>query len=272
MTRDTDPDPRVRAWLAVREPLERQLAPIGRVAIDRLALQPGEHVLDLGCGIAHTTETLADIIGPHGRVTGVDLLPDAIDLRSAETVHRNQIDYLVGDAQTLPFTARYDAAFSQFGVMFFGEPVAAFSNIRSALHPGGRLGFVCWRTLVENELDAFPLRAAAPCLPAALVAEAERADHFSFADPQFLSDTLAVAGWTDIAIEKADIPTCAGNLSETIDLCLRFGSLGKIMREHPDYRPEAHHMLDTAFRARTGSGNPVLRAATWVVLATNPPR
>lgn len=272
MTGDTYTDPRVLAWLAVREPLERQLAPIGRAVIDRLALQPGEHVLDLGCGIARTAETLADIVGSHGRVTGVDLLPDAIDLRRTETAHRHQIDYLAGDAQTLCFAERYDAAFSRFGVMFFADPVAAFANIRSALHPGGRLGFVCWRTLDDNEVDAFPLRAAATCLPAALVSEAERSDHFSFADPQFLSDTLSGAGWTDIVVEKDDIPTCAGNLSDTIDLSLRFGSLGKIVREQPRYRSEARRLLEAAFRARTGSGDPILRAATWVVSATNPRR
>lgn len=265
-------DARVQAWLAVREPLERQLAPIGQALIERLALQPGEHVLDIGCGIARTTETLAQLVGPSGRVTGVDLLPAAINVRVPETIDVQQIDHVVGDAQSLAFSDRYDAAFSRFGVMFFADPVAAFANIRTALRPGGRFGFVCWRNLADNELDAFPLRAAAPCISQALVAEAEKADHFSFADPDFLSKTLETAGFVEIAIEPADIATCAGSLAETVNLCLRFGSLGKIVREHPDYHDEAQSLLETAFRARTGTVAPVLRAATWIVQATTPPR
>lgn len=265
-------DPRVQAWLAVREPLERQLAPIGQAVIDRLALRPGDHVLDLGCGIARTSETLARIVGRSGRVTGVDILPAAIDVRTAETAPFPQIDHLVGDAQTLTFPDRYDVAFSRFGVMFFADPVAAFANIRAALSPGGGFGFVCWRTLAENELDAFPLRTAAPCLPPDLVADAERADHFSFADPDFLSRTLDTAGFVDLTVEPVNIATCAGSITETIGLSLRFGSLGKIIRDHPTYRAEAQTLLEAAFRARSGSDDPVLRAATWVVRATTPPR
>ncbi|MEH3040608.1 MAG: methyltransferase domain-containing protein [Sphingomonas paucimobilis] len=265
-------DARVHAWLAVRGPLERQLAPIGRAVIDRLALLPGEHVLDLGCGIARTTETLADIVGPGGRVTGVDPLHAAIEVRLPETAHLPHVDHIVGDAQTLTFDGRYDAAFSRFGVMFFADPVTAFANIREALRPGGRFGFVCWRSLADNDLDAFPLHAASPCLPRELVADAERADHFSFADPDFLFKTLEAAGFTGITVEPVDIATCAGSLTDTIDLSLRFGSLGRIVREHPDYRTEAEALLEAAFHARSGSCDPVLRAATWIVRATTPPR
>jgi SAM-dependent methyltransferase len=42
---------------------------------------------------------------------------------------------------------RFDAAFSRFGVMFFSDPVAGFTNIRESLKPSGRLVFVCWRRL-----------------------------------------------------------------------------------------------------------------------------
>lgn len=272
MTGSTTPDPRVQAWLEVREPLERQLAPIGQAVIDRLSLVPGDHVLDIGCGIARSTETLAHIVGPGGHVTGVDLLPAAIDVRSGETAHLPHVDHRVGDAQTLVFKDRYDVAFSRFGVMFFADPVVAFANIRSALRPAGRLGFVCWRTLAENELDAFPLCAAAPCLPKELVAEAESADHFSFSDPGFLAKTLEAAGFDGITVEPVDTATSAGSLGDTIDLSLRFGSLGKIVRDHPAYRAEAEKLLANAFWARGGTTAPILRAATWIVQATTPPR
>ena len=46
--------------------------------------------------------------------------------------------------------APFDVAVSQFGVMFFDDPVAAFANIRAHLRPGGRLAFACWQRLQDN--------------------------------------------------------------------------------------------------------------------------
>jgi SAM-dependent methyltransferase len=44
----------------------------------------------------------------------------------------------------------FDAVMSQFGVMFFDQPVAAFANIRAQLAPAGRLAFACWQTIDRN--------------------------------------------------------------------------------------------------------------------------
>ncbi len=53
-------------------------------------------------------------------------------------------------------TPVFDLVFSRFGVMFFADPFAAFANIRKAIAPGGRLAFVCWRALPENEWACVP--------------------------------------------------------------------------------------------------------------------
>ena len=64
---------RVAAWAEVREPLERQLAPLGRRALAALAPRPGERVLDIGCGGGETALELACAVAPDGAVVGVDL-------------------------------------------------------------------------------------------------------------------------------------------------------------------------------------------------------
>ncbi len=75
-------------------------------------------------------------------------------------------------------------AFSlRFGVMAFADPLAAFCNFQRILKPSGRLAFVCWRALVENELDLLPLQATG------LEAMADTTP-FSFADAEFLHATL----------------------------------------------------------------------------------
>ena len=71
---------RVRTWLEIREPLERQLEPLGRAAMEAIGLSAGHRVLDVGCGIGGTPMALSKRVGPLGQVIGLDVLPDAIDV------------------------------------------------------------------------------------------------------------------------------------------------------------------------------------------------
>ncbi len=264
-------DPRVRAWLQVREPLERQLKPLGLAVIDRLHLRVGERVLDVGCGISTTPIMLANAVGPDGEVVGVDTLEAALDVVRADANRPSNVRFLHGDVETYPFApASFDVAFSRFGVMFFSDPVAAFANIGRALRPNGRLGFVCWRALADNELDALPLRAASAYLPAPLVERAKASSHFSFSDPDYLKHVLTRAGYTEVEVRPHDEEVRCGDLWSTVEVCSRFGSLGKVLREHPELRREALPMLESALRSRDGPNGPALHAATWVVRASRP--
>jgi ubiquinone/menaquinone biosynthesis C-methylase UbiE len=158
----TQDEVRVGAWAEVREALELQLAPLGRLALAALAPRPGESIVDIGCGGGETVLDLARAVAPDGTVVGVDL--SGFARRAAKGCER--VRFVQGDAQVYPFEpASFDAAFSRFGVMFFSDPTAAFINIRRGLKPNGRLAFVCWRSLEENQLDIVPLRAASAYLP-----------------------------------------------------------------------------------------------------------
>src|SRR3977135_1927910 len=162
----TQDEIRVGAWAEVREPLELQLAPLGRRALTALAPRPGESVLDIGCGGGETALALARAVAPDGTVMGIDL--SAAVLAFAERAAKGcaRVRFVHADAQVFPFEpASFDAVFSRFGVMFFADPIAAFVNIRRSLRRRGRLAFVCWRALEENPLDILPLSAASAHLP-----------------------------------------------------------------------------------------------------------
>ncbi len=229
---------------------------------------PGEHILDIGCGVGGTPRALAGMVGPSGRVVGMDLLQAAIDVVQRDPGLLENVSFLCGDAQSYPFhPGSFDAAFSRFGVMFFADPIAAFANIRRALRPGGRLGFVCWRGLTDNELDEFPLRAASGCLPAQLVSDTSSSGWFSFSNPQSIREILSGAGFSDVTIAPHDEQVSCGDLQSTVDVCSRVGALGKILRDHPELRSEAVATLERALRPLDGPTGPNLRAATWVVTA-----
>ncbi|HEY0302598.1 MAG TPA: hypothetical protein VGC36_14730 [Rhizomicrobium sp.] len=144
--------------------------------------------------------------------------------------------------------------------MAFPDPVAAFSNLRRMMKPAGRLAFVCWRALEENELDLLPLRAAG------LEGRLDPMP-FSFADPGDIRATLQAAGFRQVAIQAHDEMVSSGDLDAMIVVLLRVGPLGKIIREHPHRRAAAESRVRAALAARGNQAAVALNAATWVVTA-----
>ena len=262
---------RVRTWLEIREPLERQLEPLGRAAMEAIGLSAGHRVLDVGCGIGGTPMALSRKVGPLGQVIGVEILQEAVDVVRSDQGNPENVSFICGDAQTYGFAAgSFDAVFSRFGVMFFDDATEAFRNLLRALRPGGRLGFVCWRDLSENELDDLPLRAAASLLPPDLVSKTAFSGWFSFARAESLRRILGEAGFVDVQITARDAGVYSGSLREMVDVCTRVGALGAILRDRPHLMRKAVLALEDALRERDGPNGPELRAGVWIVTAKAP--
>ena len=75
-------------WVALQALIDDQIRPLGRLAMDRAALLPGEHVLDIGCGCGDTTIELARRVAPGGSATGIDI--SEVMLERARQVARAQ--------------------------------------------------------------------------------------------------------------------------------------------------------------------------------------
>ena len=158
-------DERVRRWIVGARQREGQMAPISAELFAAADLQPGEAVLDVGCGTGTTTTQAARVVGATGHVTGSDISPVMIDTaRESSDVAREAsevqgITWLVADAETYDFgEASQDAVISRFGVMFFADPVAAFANLARATRPGGRLVAAVWQTRDKVPLVRPPVR------------------------------------------------------------------------------------------------------------------
>jgi SAM-dependent methyltransferase len=262
---------RVAAWAEVREPLERQLAPLGRRALAALAPRPGESVLDIGCGGGETTLELARLIAPDGTVVGIDRSAAVLMFAQRAAKGCERVRFVQADAQLFPFEpASFDAAFSRFGVMFFADPTAAFINIRRSLSPNGRLAFVCWRALEENPLDIVPLRAASAHLPPQPAHDPDAPGPFAFADPDRVRGILESAGFGQIEITAHNAQVGNGDLDTMLAICSRVGVLGRILRENPELRAAALPAVRSALAAHDGPDGVRLNAATWVVTARAP--
>jgi SAM-dependent methyltransferase len=264
----TQDELRVRAWAEVRQPLELQLAPLGRPALAALAPRPGENILDIGCGGGETALDLAQAVAPDGTVVGIDLSAAVLAFAQRTARRCERVRFVQADAQVFPFEpVSFDAAFSRFGVMFFADPTAAFINIRRSLRRNGRLAFVCWRAMEENQLDILPLTAASAHLPPMPAHDPDAPGPFAFANPLRVRSILEKAGFREIEITAHDEQVGSGDLNTMLAVCSRVGALGKILRENPELRAAALPAVRSALAAHEGPDGVRLNAATWVVTA-----
>ena len=175
--------------------------------MEALRLQPGEHVLDVACGGGKTTMAAARAVGPSGHVTGVDISKGMLELAKQRLAEAglSQVELVLCDAQVDPFpSGPFDAALSQFGIMFFDDPKAALGNIRSHLKPGGRVAFVVWQP--EDRMAWSPAHVIIPFLPPpeeGAENTIERAG--SWGDPGYATEALTAAGFTDAALEERNL-------------------------------------------------------------------
>ena len=265
----------IEHWLRNQDRYDRMLQPFADLILQRAALQPGEQVLDVGCGYGATTLEAARRVAP-GPVLGVDLSGPMLSVakdRAAGSGLAN-VAFEHGDVQVYPFgPARFDAVISRFGVMFFEDPVAAFANIRSAVRPGGRLVFACWQPLANNDWLLVPRAARAEHVPPGDFGTADGPGMFAFADQNLVYEILAGAGWTDIQITPRHVRLLVGGGGSVADIAefLRTATIGRTMLAGADEATTERAL--TAVRAalaqHADAGGVHLGAGVWLVQAAD---
>ena len=188
-------------WAGLWPKRERLTDEVTRYLLDASALRPGERVLDVGCGGGKTSLAAARSVGPAGAVVGADVSVPLCQLaeRRAREANAVNVTFFVADVQTDRIAGGpFDVAISQFGVMFFDEPVTAFRNIRAHLGPGGRLAFACWQPIESNPW--FFGAALAQYVPPPPEPEPGKSPTgpFTLADPERTTGILNEAGFVDV--------------------------------------------------------------------------
>ena len=225
-------------WVTHDALMEAMLQPLGESVMDTLAPQPGEHVLDIGCGCGHTSLSLAERVGAEGSVTGVDISKPMLAIASHLAAEHSSIQFVEADAQTHAFEPeRYDVVFSRFGVMFFEDPVAAFANIWSALRTSGRLAFCCWQPRAVNPFMTVPAMAALELLPAPPKMPPRTPGPFAFEEADYVTDVLTSAGFGNVAVTPLKQPLTFGrglSLTDIVERLVQIGPIAQMVREAPE--------------------------------------
>ena len=266
-------------FLRFRDIVTTGLGAHGEEALRLVPPQPGQRVLDIGCGFGDTTQRIAELVGSEGEVLGVDAAPRFIDTArdEAEKAGVGNARFLVADVQTASFEDHFDLAFSRMGTMFFANPVAAMRNVREALVPGGALVMVVWRRREDNDWIY-----RAQTIVEGIVSRPEEYDEptcgpgpFSMAGADTTSDILLHAGFVDVGLRRCDIPIPVGrDVDEAIDLVMSLGPAGEILRLAGDRAAHLHGEVNAALREGLAEferdDGVCAPASTWIVTASVP--
>ncbi|SRR5581483_3852483 len=256
-------------WAAHPDRFDRSVAAYQDRFYEAAAISSGERVLDVGCGTGQTTRAAARQSGS-GAAVGVDLSSKMIELArelaAAENVANASFEHV--DAQIHPFPAEsFDNAISRTGAMFFGDPVAAFSNIGRALRPGARLTLLTWQPPPGNEwiLEFSTAMAAGRDIP---LPPPDAPGPFSLSDPDRARGILTAAGFDDIQFDAMSEGMWFGS---TADDAYEFvlGLVGWMLQGLDDAgRARALEALRSTMRAHETADGVVFSSATWLITAT----
>ncbi|MFG2250878.1 class I SAM-dependent methyltransferase [Spirillospora sp. NPDC048823] len=202
------------------------LAALTSRLVDAAGISSTDKILDVGCGCGETSR-IAARQAPQGEVLGIDIsAPMLARARTrAEEEGVTNLRFHEADAGGTPLAdGHYDVVLSRFGVMFFDGPQAAFENISRSLRPGGRLAFLCWQEVTQNEHIIVPFSVLASYVPVPDIGGPDAPGPFSLADPARIRGLLTKAGCTGIEIQP---------VRESLRLGSDVPDVVRYFRDHP---------------------------------------
>ena len=264
-----------KSWVELQPKIDSLLKPIGEAALTKLNPIEGEKIAELGCGTGTMSFLISEKIGINGLVHGFDISKPMLDYAEERRINNNivNIRYTLADLQTYAFKENpFDALFSRFGVMFFDNPVVAFSNLRRSLKRGGRFIFACWAERLENDWIELPTEIASQFLELPPTPPEKTPGPFAFEDKGYVTSILDEAGWKNIKFENF---SCAHSAGDTLDEAARFiGKMGPmsgpIENSDAETREKFFDTLTLRLSEHKTDEGVMMNFSTWIVSAVSP--
>jgi ubiquinone/menaquinone biosynthesis C-methylase UbiE len=117
--------------------------PITRGMFEAAGISAGMRVLDVGSGAGDVALLLADLVGPRGRVVGLDMNPTILHTARArvQSAGWRNVSFQAGSVWDLPHGAQFDAIVGRWILMYLPDPASVLSFLASRLRPGGIMAF-----------------------------------------------------------------------------------------------------------------------------------
>ncbi|MFE9577168.1 class I SAM-dependent methyltransferase [Nocardia sp. NPDC006044] len=193
-------------WMSCAADFDTGGAPVTAKLLELAGVRPGQRVLDVGTGTGEPALSAAAIVGASGAVTGIDLAPDMISRARDRARGKGNLEFVVGDVESLDFpAASFDAVLSRWGLMFAVDRVEMFRSLARVLVPGGLLAAAVWAGPADVPMMSLGFQVIArrlelpPAPPGA-------PGPFSMSDPDTVGAELAKAGFGDVEVTVFRVP------------------------------------------------------------------
>lgn len=167
------------------------------------ALDPAS-VLETAAGSGVVARALAPTLSPEAQYTVSDLNQPMLDHAASKQATDRRIRWRQADAMALPFDdASFDVVACQFGIMFYPDRIAGYSEAHRVLKPGGTLIFNVWDRIETNEFANVVTAAAATVFPDDPPRFLPRTPH-GYYEENLIREELSKAGFSDVSYESVD--------------------------------------------------------------------
>jgi SAM-dependent methyltransferase len=272
VTKQRPPSVLEEFWVREADRWDGTSGRFGDAMLEAADLEAGQRVLDVGCGAGSTTVEAARRVAPNGAALGVDISGPALALaRERAAAGLEAVDFIEADAQVHSFEpGAFDAVVSRFGTMFFGDPVAAFANLRRALRRGGRLAVVAWQGPFESEWTTVAVNVA--------IAHFGRPPHlgapggpgpFAFADGDRFRSVVTEGGFRDVTLDAIARPMLMGSdVEDVVGMVAATPQSKGLFAGQPDAKVEAAIAgLRDAFAPYARPEGVVMNGTAWLLTA-----
>lgn len=185
-------------WEKYRTVISEMFAPVTQALIEDAGITSRSTVLDVATGTGEPALSIANLVGPEGKVVGTDAVPEMVEAARREGSRRKlqNASFEVAFSDSLPFPANtFDAAVSRFGVMFFPSPVDCVRDVLRVLKPGARMAMAVWHFAERNPFD-YTVSGVIERYVESTAPTPNSPDMFRFAKPGELLAVLLRAGAT----------------------------------------------------------------------------
>ena len=183
-------------WEKHRGTVDRLFRPASEALIEEAEVAPGMSVLDVATGHGEPALRIAELLGTHGEVVGIDPVEGMIEAARSEAARRSLANarFEVAGADRIPFPAdRFDAVVCRFGIMFFPSPADGAREMLRVLKPGKTLAFAVWHFPENNPFHSTLAQVVDPVVPPQVLPP-DAPEAFRFAAPGKLRRVLEEAG------------------------------------------------------------------------------